>query len=358
MLIYTLEGFSIEPIPSVFSNDTVFADIYCYKDGKTDDAAILNELISHPEIRVIKFAKGTYLLESFHKHLYQVSKPYHLGIHRSNLQLIGEKGATLKTRTMAGTINVYSKPYDIDHRIENIVIQGITFEVENRDTLFHKEQEHCHTISMMGVNKLSIQKCRFLNFWGDAICLNHYGDNPHTGERQRNENIIITDNTIHGENGCNRNGISVINGFKVLINNNNLNKCSHRTMPGAIDIEPNYDFYSCSNIIIRGNTIRQSKGNNAAISLVCNKNGGTVNSVLIENNEIIDSNRGLEIAIETTNFSRNVTIINNTVDKKTEPFIFYGKGSAQNWKFERNKFKRKTPNKFGGSIRFTPKLLQ
>lgn len=55
-----------------------------------------------------------------------------------------------------------------------------------------------HTIKLIGVNGMIIKDCRFDDFWGDAICLSHYGDNPKTGERSRNQNIKLLSNSIIG----------------------------------------------------------------------------------------------------------------------------------------------------------------
>ena len=341
-----------QSLPDSFPSDTVWADLYCSTDGSADCASVLNALIARTDVHVIIFRPGTYRLKSFHQFPYTVSKPYHLGIHRSDLQLLGQPGATLITSAMAGTLCIHSTPRDFDGRVHDIRIEGLTFQVDNESTSFQSYQEHCHTISLIGCQRVRICNNTFSNFWGDAICLDHYGDNPQTGERQRNEDVIISSNAIDGHQNCNRNGISVINGKRIQIDDNTLVRCAHSTMPGAIDIEPNYPCYSCQDIIIRRNHISQSSGANAAISLVCNKNGACVRKVLIEGNEIEDCNRAIEVAIETDEASADVTIRDNTSDERTEPYIFYGKGSARRWRFVDNHFGRKSQNKLGGAIRF------
>jgi len=338
-------------VKGTIANRCFEAHWLCWKDGKHDDAAAINNLIE--VFDSIHFSKGVYLLESFHTSKYKVNKPYHLGINRSNVHLEGANGAVLKTRTMAGVVNVYTKPNDIVNTVSNISFRRLNFTVESEATEFDSYQEHCHTISFMGAKDVLIEDCTFNNFWGDAVCTNHYGDNLKTGERSRNENIRIIDNRFEGYKGNNRNGVSIINGKNIVVEDNFFVNCSNAKMPGAIDVEPNFPFYTCQDLIIRGNIIKNCQGECGAISfVVCNKDDMHIKNVLIEKNRIVRSRRGIEIAVEEKGSCDNVVVRNNTIDKYTDPYVFYGKGKATRWVWSNNKIYATPKGKFGGSIKF------
>ncbi len=336
-------------ISGTIANKTFNARWLCYADGKKDDATNINEILSL--CKQVFFPRGTYLLEAFHTPLYPINKPYHLGINRSGISLKGEEGTVLLTRTKAGTLCIYSKPYALKESVAKITIEGLTFQVENEDTGFDPYQEHCHTISFIGVKGATVKNCQFKNYWGDAICLNHYNDNENTGERTRNMKVILEGNRIDGYKHSNRNGISIISGEDVIIKNNQLKNCAHSKMPGAIDIEPNSHVFTINNIRIMGNTIDACQGNNAAISVVSNKRQGPIHNVLIRDNRITNSTRGLEFAVECDDVADEIKVENNFIDENTDPYIFYGKGKSKNWSFKGNIFKRASKRKLGGEIR-------
>lgn len=342
-----LQGSTIQ---GTISNKQFIATWLCYADGVKDDAPNINAILQ--VCCNVLFPKGIYHLESFHQPLYPISKPYHIGVNRANTKLVGEEGAILQTNTMAGTLCIYSKPKDIPSSLSHIYIEGLTFQVTHESSDFDRNQEHCHTISFMGVKGANVKNCHFKNFWGDAICLNHYGDNENTGERTRNSNIIIENNHIDGYKHSNRNGVSVISGEHVKIKNNTFVNCSHSSMPGAIDVEPNCQVYTINDILIENNQIDRCLGSNGAISLVSNKRGGPLYNITIRNNRITNSSRGMEFAVELSETSGNIKVENNYVDETTDPYVFYGHGETKNWTFKKNVFKRKTKVKFGGSIKF------
>lgn len=336
-------------IKGTIRNTTFNARWLCHADGKHDDAANINQILAI--CNNVHFAKGTYLLQSFHKPPFQMNKPFHIGIARSHTHITGDKGAVLRTATMAGTLWVYSKPYDIPNNISNISIRGITFEVINESPDFDKYQEHCHTISIRGVRGMVIENCRFRNFWGDAICTDHYNDNEKTGERARNVNVLIQNNYIDGYRHSNRNGVSIINGKNITVRNNTIVNSSHRTMPGAIDVEANNTAYTIDSLVIEGNRIDNSQGFNAAISLISNYQGAPMHNIIVRNNVITRSFRGLAFMVQWDNVTDNITVEGNTVDKETDPYIFWGKGKTKNWHFIGNDFKAPAKQKLGGDLK-------
>ena len=181
------------------SNDKFDASWLCAMDGVTDDAKNINEMIE--VCGHVFFPKGTYRLISQYDPTGKVPQKLHksikahIGICSSNVELIGETGASFVTNDSLGTICLFSKPNQIQNSIKNIRIKNITFNVHNDGIVFH---EFLHTIKTIGVNGLTIENCTFNDFWGDAICLSHYGDNRRTGERTLNQNIRIIGNILGG----------------------------------------------------------------------------------------------------------------------------------------------------------------
>ena len=322
------------------SNRTFNASWLCATDGMTDDAPSINEMIT--VCGNVFFPRGTYRLVSAYK-----SEKFHIGIGRDNVALKGEKGTVFLTKEQLGIVCVFSKPYDIPNSVRNISLKGITFRTVNDGSVF---LEWTHAIQTKGVNGFTITNCMIEDFWGDGICLNHYNDNPQTGERARNQNVRIENNTIvGGDLHNNRNGISVINGQNVLIKGNTIRNTSSNKMPGAIDVEPNNSAYTIENIKIIGNTIEESRGNSGAISL-CMFNGGPGYNISVENNYISKSTLGIRIHLKTEDTTGHFVIRNNHVAADTPPYKFTGDGKSKNWLISGNRFECHTDQRIPGDL--------
>ena len=333
------------------SNKQFNASWLCAMDGETDDAKSINEMIDVCDY--IFFPKGIYRLISIYNPTGKVGKKYvksirsHIGIGRSNVVLEGEKGAQFLTTDSLGTICLFSKPNHIDKSIRNIEIRNITFIVKNDGNHFH---EFMHTIKTIGVNCLTIENCTFNDFWGDAICLSHYGDNPKTGERTRNQNVKILANTINGDSHNNRNGISVISGKNVLIKGNNIKNTSRKDMPGGIDVEPNNSAYTIENIKIEDNYLEGITGTGGAISVQSYKDG-PAHHIEILSNEIKNcSKAGIAIRIKSEGTTDSFIIKDNYIHADTRPFFFRGNGKSKNWTISGNTFDRPILKSIPGEI--------
>lgn len=138
------------------------------------------------------------------------------------------------TKEPITAICVYSLPNDIENSVKNVRLEGFTHRNENDGKEFFKL---LNTIKLIGIKKFSVSNCMFFDFWGDAVSMSHYGDTPDTGERTRNSDVTIKDNYIDGGNHNNRNGVSVISGEHVVVENNIFVETSRYNMHGSIDIE-------------------------------------------------------------------------------------------------------------------------
>lgn len=347
-----LKGSSVR---GTIRNETFDASWLCAMDGATDDAKSINEMIE--VCGHVFFPRGTYRLKSKYNQIgkkYQKAIKSHIGIRRSNVVLEGEKGALFLTTDSLGTICLFSKPNQIDKSIRNIEIRNITFTVKNDGKHFH---EFLHTIKTIGVNGLTIENCIFNDFWGDAICLSHYGDNPKTGERTRNQNVKILNNTIlGGDDHNNRNGISVINGKNVLIKGNVIKNTSRKDMPGGIDVEPNNKAYTIENIKIVDNYIEDVFGHAIKIHT---KKGASAHHIDIQSNRIRNCGKsGIAVVILTDNTTDSIIIKDNYVDANTHPYLFKGKGRSKDWIISGNIFERPVLQSIPGDIQVKNLLVE
>lgn len=338
-------------------NKTFNASWLCAMDGITDDAPRINEMID--VCGNVFFPKGSYrLISAFNpegklpKELHS-SVNGHIAINKSNVTLEGETGTTFITDEPLITLSVFSQPNDIVHSISNVKIQNITFEVHNDGKNFH---EFMHTIKVIGINGLLIEGCTFKDFWGDAICLSHYGDTPGTGERTRNQNVKILNSTIvGGDHHNNRNGISVINGKNVLIKENIIRNTSRKDMPGGIDVEPNNSAYTIDNIRIEKNVLENILSNGIQIYI---PKGGPANNVSIRDNTIKSCKCGLYIGIVSDNTTDYIKIIGNHIDVDTRSYIFVGSAHSANWIVSDNVFERPCLQDIPGDIKIDKLVMK
>lgn len=331
-------------------NEVFNASWLCAMDGINDDARNINEMIE--VCGKIFFPKGQYRLVSRYSPMGKVSKKFHksikshIGICKSNVELIGESGTIFVTNDSLGTICMFSRPNQIQKSIKNIRIKNITFNVHNDGVVFH---EFLHTIKTIGVNGLTIENCTFNDFWGDAICLSHYGDNPKTEERTLNQNVKILGNTINGDSHNNRNGISVISGKNVLIKGNVIKNTSRKDMPGGIDVEPNNSAYTIENIRIEKNYIEGVWGH--AITLYINNKEAPAHHIEILSNVIKNSRKsGIAVAIKSDNTTDSIIIKSNHVHADTRPYLFRGNGKSKDWIISDNIFERPELQSMPGKI--------
>ena len=338
-------------ISGTVTNQVFDASWLCYGDGVHDDATNINDIIgvcSH-----IYFPKGIYFLQALSNHCRSLSKQFiksvesHIAINRSDICFTGEDGAILYTETPVVTMSVYSLPNNIDASISNITIDNLTFKTNNNtDNELH---QYAHSIKVLGVNGLQITNCQFLNYWGDAISLSHFGDTPQTGERTRNSNVNILYNEIDGVSHNNRNGISVISGKNVIIADNTINNTSTSKMPGAIDIEANNSAYTVENIHVLHNRIKGCIGSGGAIG-IASQNGAPAHNIFIADNIISNSRIGVGFIIRTEDCVSNIHVTRNIVEADTEPYHFAGQGTMRGLYFNSNKFRGKSKMPIGGKL--------
>jgi hypothetical protein len=227
-------------------------------DGKTNDSAAIQAAINE----AIKLGGGDVLLP---KGVYLAS-----GLRMySNVRLLGEgRDKTIVRETTGSDYLLSINPGsagspDPSHNQHDIEIAGIAFEGPVASLGF---SEHRHLLNFNGVTELWIHDCAIRGFRGDGLYL---GSSNVFGVERHNTSVRISQNEFDGINCDNRNGISVIDGTGIRIENNQFMRCSRRDMPGPIDIEPNGDvFLRVENISIEGNRFDDCGGGAGKISVV------------------------------------------------------------------------------------------
>lgn len=195
-------------------------------DGTTDDTAAIQAAVDAAGAGgTVYFPPGTYLCRRI------------IGTGKSNITLHGVRGASilLYNPTGAGAVdpiigwNLATKPATNDR---NITIRDITF---SGTGALNPNQALLH---MSAIDGLTVHNCEFLNMQGDGINVARTAVGG-TDTGVRNRAIRITACLFDGVNYTGRNGITVIAGEDVLISENTFTRLTDRSMPGAIDFEPN-----------------------------------------------------------------------------------------------------------------------
>lgn len=257
---------------------------------------------------------------------------------RNYITLIGEGEATVLRKIFSGEFALgcnfsYFTPRSDPtgaFNVKNITITNIAFEgTSTTDGFF----QYRHLLNLNGVDNVKVIGCWFKGFNGDGV---YVGSD--VGVERHSSNIIISQCLFDGYNKENRNGISVIDGRNITIENNCFFNCSRSDMPGAIDVEPDASAYHrVSDIIIAGNYFKNIGGNVETILLVVplvqSKLNLAVQNIIINKNHIFDVANGIALYqnnIATANtVSHNIFITENLVKNSSGyPLVMYGMGSV------------------------------
>jgi hypothetical protein len=218
-------------------------------DGVTDDTAAVQAACT--AANGVFFPSGTY----------KVTSPITL---KSNNMVFGEGASSviLYTGTATSQGALYANSGSASTYVENLVVQNLKILGTVATAGF---SEFIHLISFSGVRNCLIDNCEVVGFRGDGI---YIGSGDVALQERHNIDVTISNCFIDGVNNDNRNGISVIDGNGVAIENNYLTRCTRSNMPGAIDIEPDANNYHIiQNISIRNNRIYDCRGGVGAITI-------------------------------------------------------------------------------------------
>ena len=171
----------------------------------------------------------------------------------SNMTLTGSGSLSiLKTRTgdkeeARAKYLISVNPYDggspdIKDNAKNIVIRNLQLRgTVEKDGFF----EHKHLLNLNAVTNVIVENVSFVGFRGDGIYL---GSGNKANIERHNKNIMIRGCLFDGVNNDNRNGVSIIDGEQITVEESRFIRVSNKRMPGAIDVEPNDDFSFAQNL--------------------------------------------------------------------------------------------------------------
>jgi len=240
-------------------------------DGSNDDTAALQAAINAADFLFLP--AGTYSTSPLNLH--------------SNLVIQGAGAATRivqRTAPIASGGTLQANSGGATAFIDNILLRD--FQIEGPDIVTPVFSEHNHLIAFHGVRNAQILNVRVIGFRGDGI---HLGSGHDLGEERHNHDVRICDCLIDGINQENRNGISIIDGNNITVENCVIQNTTKSTMPGAIDIEPNaFAHHVAQNIKIVGNRFENIGGNVGVISFVFGNAAWTTmpNTFIVRDNYI------------------------------------------------------------------------
>jgi len=209
------------------------------------------------------------------------------------------------------------------------------------------------------VRNCVVERCVIEGFRGDGI---YIGSGDLAGQERHNIGVTVRDCYINGVNNDNRNGISIIDGTNVNIDNNYFVNTTRSNMPGAIDVEPDVNVYHIiRDISIRNNRMFSCGGNVGNITVFLPSVAYTTmpNGFNIENNYIQSSTNSYGIyftygnssgpALTESTSEFGVRISKNVVNYGSVTGRGFGLGNANDTILEGNEFIGGTSSFIGGT---------
>lgn len=300
-----------------FSGNTSIPEVYpqwwgALGDGATNDTAALQAAITAGG--KVFLPAGTYSTSPLNLH--------------SDLIIAGAGEATKivqRTPTGASGGTLQANSGGAAAFIENVTLRD--FRIEGPDIVTPVFSEHNHLIAFHGVRNAQIRNVRVIGFRGDGI---HLGSGYNLGDERHNHDVRICDCLLDGINQENRNGISIIDGNNITVENCVFRNMTKSTMPGAIDIEPNpVAHHVAQNIKIIGNRFENIGGNVGVIAFVFGDAAWTTmpNTFIVRDNYIdspgktgVTYRRSITGGITADAPSCGLKIIGNTVASIGRPF--------------------------------------
>lgn len=191
-------------------------------DGVTDDTEAIQAAFN--DSHFVYFPEGTYLIDGDNSGFGHLTEG---GVYpQSNTIVLLSENATLKAKTNStGFYNVIN----LDE-VNNVTIYGGKIQGE-KDTHEGTTGEFGYGIRVSECSNITIRNMEIFNCWGDAIAID--SANELTG----NNNHIIIDNCVLHD--CRRQGVSVIIGNDVTVQNCEIYNIVGKSPESGIDIEAN-----------------------------------------------------------------------------------------------------------------------
>lgn len=198
------------------------------------------------------------------------------------LEGVGERSVLRQAPDAPHLLHVDSGSADPAKNLEGIVLRGLQLRGRCDSLGF---SEFVHLASLNGVSDLLVEDVVFRGFRGDGLYL---GSSATAGRERHNRRVLVRRCTFDGINQDNRNGLSIIDGEDVRIEDCVFTRLSRRDMPGAVDIEPDgHPWHVVRRIALRRNRFVDVGGGIGAMCLYVPVPLTTpVTDIVFEDNEV------------------------------------------------------------------------
>lgn len=190
-------------------------------DGSTDDTAPIQRAVSGaPSGATFVLSGGTYRIGDL--------------VLRDNITFRGPGTFVFRrgARHMLAVNPGEGGTADPRRNTRNISFDGVGFRGSSRTGF----DEYSHLLFLSAASDITIRSCSFAAFQGDAIML---ASSEVPEVERHNERVRVSRCVFDGENGENRNAMSVIDVNGLVVEDCHFTRCSRPDMPGPIDLEPN-----------------------------------------------------------------------------------------------------------------------
>lgn len=230
----------VNDIGSVISSGAIITpEMYGAEgDGVTDDTAAINTMYQNAAGKICVFT-GTYLVDGHTSNTTADIDFYSAGIQvTSNSKTYFASGSSVK---MMSSNTATSSVFTLIG-LENVEIHGATIigDYDTHQQISGTTDEWCHGITAYGCKNLLIDGATVKDCFGDGI---YIGQFPYYGgtipSDNHSKNVTIQNTTI---NHCGRNGITIGECDRFLLNNINIDGVARTAPMAGIDVEQEGDY--------------------------------------------------------------------------------------------------------------------
>jgi hypothetical protein len=271
--------------PAVGSSLVVnVSDFHATGDGTTDDTGAFTSALNELELHsggTLLVPSGTYLVADL-----KVGSGIFIQGAATPLPVLAKRPSAASILSIVS--DAAGGPLLHDISIDGIVLRGRSVE--------DGFSEHTHNLLIGGVARFSVHHAKFEAYQGDGLYLGTrlLSSDPVA----HNSDVDISDNVFDGVNAQNRNGVSVIDCERCVIEQNAFVRTTRADMPGAIDLEPNQRDEIMRNVLVSNNTINGSGDAAILVQLRFKDFFQSPGHILIANNQIQTSAIGIFLLSE------------------------------------------------------------